>query len=160
MGSSLRADLAQREPRTAVDALDLTWEFVAFVLTALVFLLIGLVITIGDLAQSAEAISVGVIGVFVGRAVTVYALVGGASRLRPRRSGLVGVPVAWLHILFWSGLRGAIAVGLALSLPDSTADREQIQAIVFGITLFTLLVQGGTTDLLLRRLGVQTAAAT
>lgn len=64
------------------------------------------------------------------------------------------MPAAWLHVLFWAGLRGAIAVGLALSLPE----RVHLQSIVFGITLFTLLVQGATTDLLLRRLGLRADA--
>ena len=64
------------------------------------------------------------------------------------------MPTAWLHVLFWAGLRGAIAVGLALSLPADLPQRDYLQAIVFGITLFTLLVQGATTGLLLRRLGL------
>jgi NhaP-type Na+/H+ or K+/H+ antiporter len=51
-------------------------------------------------------------------------------------------------------LRGAIAVALALSLPADLPDRARLQGIAFGITLFTLLVQGSTTHLLLRRLGI------
>jgi CPA1 family monovalent cation:H+ antiporter len=65
------------------------------------------------------------------------------------------VRTAWLHVLFWAGLRGAIAVGLALSLPVDLPERSHLQAIVFGITLFTLLVQGATIDPLLRRLGIR-----
>ena len=65
------------------------------------------------------------------------------------------VPAPWLHVLFWAGLRGAIAVGLALSLPADLPQRTYLQTIVFGITLFTLLVQGATTGLLLRRLGLR-----
>ena len=52
-------------------------------------------------------------------------------------------------------LRGAIAVGLALSLPEDLPERVHLQSIIFGITLFTLLVQGATTDLLLGRLGLR-----
>jgi CPA1 family monovalent cation:H+ antiporter len=54
-------------------------------------------------------------------------------------------------VIFWSGLRGAVAVAMALALPASVADREQLQEIVFGVVLFTLLIQGTTIDRLIRR---------
>jgi CPA1 family monovalent cation:H+ antiporter len=142
-------------PVATFAALDQVWEFVAFLLTAFVFLLIGLSITIGMLADSATAIALGVVGILVGRAIVVYAILGGASRAIQAIGRGSAVPTAWLHVLFWAGLRGAIAVGLALSLPADLPERSHLQGIVFGITLFTLIVQGATTDLLLRRLGVR-----
>jgi len=135
-------------------ALDQTWEFVAFLLTAFVFLLIGLAISIGTLLDSMGAIAVGVVGVLAGRAIVVYLILGSGSRaVRAAGRGPV-VPTAWLHVLFWAGLRGAIAVGLALSLPEDLPQRSYLQTIVFGITLFTLLVQGATSGFLIRRLGL------
>jgi CPA1 family monovalent cation:H+ antiporter len=136
------------------DALDQTWEFIAFMLTAFVFLLIGLAISIGALVDSAGLIVLGVVGILVGRALVVYIVLGGGSRLVLASGHGQGVPSAWLHVLFWAGLRGAIAVGLALSLPEDLPQRGELQAIVFGITLFTLLVQGATSGLLVRRLGL------
>ena len=85
----------------------------------------------------------------------MYVILGGASQVVRAMGRGPAVPTAWLHVLFWAGLRGAIAVGLALSLPENLPERGHLQGIVFGITLFTLLVQGATTDLLLRRLGVR-----
>ena len=55
----------------------------------------------------------------------------------------------------WSGLRGAAAVALALSIPVMTPDRELLQGIVFGVMLFTLLVQGTTAARVLRWAGIQ-----
>jgi monovalent cation:H+ antiporter, CPA1 family len=135
--------------------LDQTWEFVAFLLTALVFLLIGLAMTIGTLVDAIGAIALGVIGILVGRALVVYLILGGGSRAVHTIGRGTAVSVAWLHVLFWAGLRGAIAVGLALSLPEDIPQRTYLQAIVFGITLFTLIVQGTTSGLLLRRLGLR-----
>ena len=54
------------------------------------------------------------------------------------------MPDGWLHVLFWAGLRGAVAVAMALSLPADIPQRALLQEITFGVVLFTLLVQGTT----------------
>ena len=43
----------------------------------------------------------------------------------------------------WTGLRGAVATALALSIPEGTPDRELLQGIAFGIVLFTLRSNNG-----------------
>ena len=116
------------------EALDIVWEFVAFLLTALVFLLIGLAITVSELVDTLPYIAWGVGGILVGRAVVIYALLGGASRLRHRRLG-GAIPVSWLHVMFWGGLRGAVAMAMALSLPADFPQRVLLQEITFGIVL-------------------------
>ncbi len=135
------------------EALDTVWEFIAFLLTALVFLLVGLAISIDQLAQAAVPIGWAILAILVGRAIVVYVLVGGTSVLisdRYHRS----IPRAWLHVMFWSGLRGAVSVAMALALPIGFPERALLQEITFGVVLFTLLIQGTTTDLLIRKLGV------
>ena len=74
----------------------------------------------------------------------VYVLLGGASRLAPRPGLAERVPAGWLHVLFWAGLRGAVAVAMALSLPADIPQRDLLQEITFGVVLFTLLFQGTT----------------
>jgi CPA1 family monovalent cation:H+ antiporter len=138
----------------AQDAIDEVWEFLAFVLTGAAFLLIGIAIPIPVLAAAAVSIVWGVVAVLAGRAIVIYGLLGGAARLE-RRVGLVpSLPLGWLHVMNWSGLRGAVAVALALSIPEATPDRELLQGIVFGVVLFTLLVQGTTAARVLRWAGV------
>jgi CPA1 family monovalent cation:H+ antiporter len=126
------------------DAIDTVWEFFAYLLTAVVFLLVGLTIPPATLLDSLGPIAWAVAAVLIGRALVVYALLGGTSRLT-RGPGLAEtVPAAWLHVLFWAGLRGAVAVAMALSLPADIPQRELLQEITFGVVLFTLLVQGTT----------------
>ena len=140
------------------EALDTVWEVLAFILTALAFLLVGLVITVGGLVAAAVPIAWGIAAVLVGRALVIYGLLGGAARLTgPKRRGLER---GWLHVLFWSGLRGAVAVALALSLPENFPQRDLVQSVTFGITLFTLIAQGGTIGWVVRRaLGPRSGAS-
>ena len=56
------------------------------------------------------------------------------------------MPLGWLHVLFWAGLRGAVAVAMALSLPADFPQRALLQEITFGVVLFTLFVQGTTAE--------------
>lgn len=131
------------------EALDTVWEFLAFLLTAVVFLLVGLAITLGNLVDAAVPIAWGIGAVLVGRALVIYGLIGGGARLA-RGPGRV-LERGWLHVMFWSGLRGAVAVALALSLPADFPERTLLQSITFGIVLFTLIAQGGTIEWVVRR---------
>jgi CPA1 family monovalent cation:H+ antiporter len=60
--------------------------------------------------------------------------------------------------LAWSGLRGALTITLALALPPEAPSRDLIVAMSFGVVLFTLLVQGLSLPMLLRRLGLVQAS--
>jgi CPA1 family monovalent cation:H+ antiporter len=133
-------------------ALDAVWEFLAFLLTALVFLLVGLVITLPALLDAIWPILWGVVAILVWRAVVVYLLLGGTSRLISDRYH-PAIPLPWLHVMFWAGLRGAVAVAMALALPPDFPQRLLLQEVTFGIVLFTLMVQGTTTGLVVRRSG-------
>jgi CPA1 family monovalent cation:H+ antiporter len=147
-------------------AVDIVWEFVAFVLTALVFLLIGVTTSFAELAAAAGPIAWGIIAIFAGRIVVVYGLLGGLRQLarrlpmsRPSGSEwahMGAMPVGWLHVVFWSGLRGAIAFALALAIPLDVPDRQLLQGTIFGIVLFTLLVQGTTAGRVIAWAGVET----
>jgi CPA1 family monovalent cation:H+ antiporter len=124
------------------------WEYLAFVANSLVFLLIGLSVNIRQIAANPGPIAVAVAAVILSRALVVYGLTWVANLHRRT--------VSWAsqHVLFWGGLRGAMSLALALSLPPSLAERELLRVMAFGVVLFTLLVQGTTMQVLLRRLGL------
>ena len=141
----------------AIEKLDTVWELVAFLLTAFAFLIVGIAISAGDLLAAAPWILWGLVGVVVGRALVIYGLLGGTARLLSSRDPGASVPIGWLHVLFWAGLRGAVAVAMALSLPADFPQRELLQQITFGIVLFTLVVQGASAGQVVARTGVREA---
>lgn len=121
------------------------WEYAAFLANSFVFLLIGLQIDLNILFVNWRAIAWGVAGVLISRAVVVYSL------------SWIGrnITMKWRHVLFWGGLRGAISLALALSLPiELGAARTQIQSMVFGVVLFSLIIQGFSMAPLARFLGL------
>src|SRR4051794_39797400 len=140
-----------------IDALDVVWEFLAFLLTAVVFLVVGVTIRLPDLAGDIAAIAWAVAAVVAIRAALVYGTIGALNRIGEGR--LPPVPRGWQHVIFWSGLRGAVAVALALSLPVDFPNRSLVQSIVYGVVLFTLIVQATTADPLMHRLGLRDGPA-
>jgi CPA1 family monovalent cation:H+ antiporter len=131
------------------------WEYIAFLVNSLVFLLIGLQVKIPTLAAAWQPILLAIFAVLAARAIVVY----GLDHLVKR--WMTPIPTSWQHILAWGGLRGAISLALALSLPARLGtDRELLIAMTFGVVLFTLFVQGTTIDPLLRRLAISSNSAT
>jgi len=125
------------------------WEYAAFLANSLVFLLIGLDVSIPALIASWQSVLMAVLAVLIARMVVVYGLGWIVGRLRH------GIPMPFQHVLVWGGLRGAISLALALSLPlELGPDRELIRVMAFGVVLFTLLVQGTTLRFVIQRLGL------
>jgi CPA1 family monovalent cation:H+ antiporter len=139
-------NLSSREmsPTTRIVVFNF-WEYVAFLANSAVFLLIGLEIDIPALVNNWQPILWAIFAILVSRAVGIY----GLSRFGRE------IPSRWRHVLFWGGLRGAIALALAISLPPAMGtERETVLVMSFGIVLFTLLGQGLSMDPLIKRLGL------
>ncbi len=144
--------LKNTSPSTRI-TLDNFWEFAAFVVNSLIFLLIGLDADLRQFQLHLPLIAVAVFAVIFSRAIVVYGLTGIYNRLNSRRP----VSFAYRHVMFWGGLRGAISLALALSITGATFGDEvadQLLLMTFGVVLFTLLVQGTTITPLLGRLGL------
>jgi len=120
------------------------WEFIAFLSNSVIFFLIGM--------REANQNFLGVIGtivianlvVLLGRAAAIYplSLIFARSKLKLDRNHQ--------HVLFWGGLRGALALALALGLPLDIQYREQIITAAFGVVAFSIFVQGSTMNPLLK----------
>ena len=132
-------------PRTLA-AMQSFWEYVSFVINSLVFLLIGLEVHMGALLHAWRPLLFAIAAVLVGRALSVYTLVPISNLFATR------IPMRWQHVAVWGGLRGALALALALSLDSTLPYRNQILDMTFGVVVFSILVQGLTMKPFLRML--------
>ena len=128
--------------------LDDLWEFLGFVVNAIVFVLVGFTANLASLAAQAWPAAVAIVAVLLAR----FVLLGAPSLTR--RRGVLATTPAERAVLAWSGLHGALTITLALALPPEAPSRDLIVAMSFGVVLFTLLVQGLSLPLLLRLLGL------
>jgi monovalent cation:H+ antiporter, CPA1 family len=127
--------------RTAMQSF---WEYISFVMNSLVFLLIGLEIHVRELLQNWASVLLAIGAVFLGRALSIYLLVPLSNRFAEK------IPLRWQHVAVWGGLRGALALALALSLTTAFPYREQILNLTFGVVIFSILMQGLTIKPLVR----------
>ena len=129
------------------EAVQAFWEYAAFVANSLVFLLIGMHEAHQNFAAIWLPAIIAIALVTMGRAAAIYpcCLVFSRSSLR--------VSLKHQHVLFWGGLRGALALALALGLPPGVPQREEIITISFAVVAFSVFVQGLTMAPFLRRMG-------
>ena len=121
------------------------WEFGAFIANSLIFLLIGL--SLAPLTRvDAIALLLAIGLVLTGRALSVYPV------CLFFRSSTWAIPLREQHILWWGGLRGALALALALALPTSFPLYIEILATAFGVVVFSVVAQGLTMPWLMRKL--------
>lgn len=130
------------------------WEYAAFFMNSLIFLLIGLEIQISHLLTNWFPITVAIGAALLARILMVYgtSLFVNTGRKLKKKDAL---PLAWQHVLFWGGLRGALSMALVLSIPKAVISpeyRELLILMVFGVVLYTLVFQGTTISWLIKLL--------
>jgi CPA1 family monovalent cation:H+ antiporter len=129
-------------------AVQTFWEYVAFALNSVIFLLIGFEVGLGSLAASWRVIAVAFLAVLAARAVVIF---GMTLLLRRSRES---IPLKWGVALTWGGLRGALSMVLALSLAAGFPERSLLVTMTFGVVVASILVQGISMPWVLRGLGL------
>jgi CPA1 family monovalent cation:H+ antiporter len=125
------------------------WDFAAFIANSLVFLLIGLAVARVPFEKVGwGTLAAAIALVLIGRAATVYPL----SQIFARSQWKIDIRKQ--HVLWWGGLRGALALALALALPSSLPLHDEIVIASFAVVVFSVLFQGLTMTPLMRRLGL------
>jgi CPA1 family monovalent cation:H+ antiporter len=128
------------------------WSLLAFVLNAMLFILVGAALPAWQLVPVAGLVGLTFLIMLVTRAVPVYALLGAAA-LRPPP-----IPWAWRHLTVWAWLRGALSVALALSVAEVSGVDSRVSLVAYGVVLLSLLVQGSLTAPITRALRIEEPA--
>lgn len=125
------------------------WTYMAYVANAIIFLLVGLNVNLGALGNALWPLLVVIVAMLISRAAAIYGLVPLIEKL----PGTDKISRSYQTVMFWGGLRGAIALAIILSL-DKFRYTELFIALVMGAVLFTLIVQGLSIKQLVRSLGL------
>jgi monovalent cation/hydrogen antiporter len=144
------------------------WSLIAFILNAILFILIGL-----QLPEIVDGLSGTPAGELVGYAALVTAMViamrfiwnfgiTAVIRTLDRRPSQRARRVGWRPRVVggWAGMRGAVTLAAALAVPletnagDALPGRELIQFIAFAVVVVTVVGEGLTLPWLIRKLGV------
>lgn len=124
------------------------WEYVAFLINSIIFILIGGREATMPFLAVIEAAAAATVLALIGRAVAVYPIMAAFRGTR------LAVPWGYKHVLFWGGLRGALALALALGLPATIPERDTIIVVSFAVVAFSIFVQGITMPWLIQWLGL------
>jgi CPA1 family monovalent cation:H+ antiporter len=129
------------------EAVQAFWEFAAFVANSFVFLLIGIHEAHQNFLEELPAVGAAILLVTLARALSVYPCCAIFARSDFR------VSARHQHVMFWGGLRGALALALALALPAETPQRDNILLVSFAVVAFSVFVQGLTLGPMLQSFG-------
>jgi CPA1 family monovalent cation:H+ antiporter len=141
MGNRTMRTAMSEETRTTMTRF---WEIVTFMATSFAFLLLGLKVDFSLLVSFFPLIVAAFLVILIARLVSVYPIVWFTQLLGER------IPTSWTKILAVAGLRGAVSVALALSLPEGKF-KDAIVAMTFGVALLSLVVQAEILQAYLKR---------
>lgn len=114
-----------------------SWRILGFMADAMLFFLVGMSVTMDMFQLHWLAMLVGILAAVVSRATIIYLGAGLLSRL-PRQKPL---NLTEQNLMLWGGVRGAVAIALALSLSIDIPYWYEIQSMVYGVALFSLVFQ-------------------
>ncbi len=125
--------------------LDTFWTLIDEILNAMLFVLLGLEALV--LKYQSGYITAALLVVPVVLLVRFISVTAPGPVLKLFRQGF-----EWRNVvlLTWGGLRGAISIALALSLPPGP-ERDLLLMVTYAVVAFAILVQGLTMPWLLRR---------
>jgi CPA1 family monovalent cation:H+ antiporter len=151
----------------------MTWDILDFIINSALFVLVGLQLhtIVHNLSGSSAATLIGwaaaIAGVVIVTRLLWFFTVPYLVRLLDRRPSQRGrrIPARNRLVIGWSGTRGAVSLAAALAMPLTVndgspfPDRDLILFLTFAVIFATLVIQGLSLPVLIRRLGITDGGA-
>jgi len=131
---------------SVADYLTSYWDYLAGLANWLIFLLVGLTVDVGALVDVLPIVAWVAFAMFLSRGLAIYTLLPLAARL----PGAEPIDRGYQTVIFWGGVRGGVALAIALSLPESVPSRELLITLTTGAVLISLAAQMFTIDRVVR----------
>jgi len=123
------------------------WELNGYIANVIVFVLMGVTITVEMFRDQWFAMLLGIAAATISRAVVVYGFTPVVNILPQQEK----ISFSYQNVIMWGGLRGGVGIALALSIPTSVPGWYTVQAIIYGMVLFTLFVQAPLMPRLIKK---------
>ncbi|WP_135851803.1 cation:proton antiporter [Halorussus salinus] len=129
----------------SVEFIEEIWRTAAFLATTVLFVLVGIRVPVDHLLNFTPLILVATLLVFLVRAVSVYPVIKLVNRTSTGK-----IPLDYQHVLVWGGMHTVIPIALFLSVPDALPYHDKLGAMVFGVAVLSIVVQGVLMPYVLR----------
>lgn len=137
------------------------WEQLSFLSNSLIFLLLGMM-TVSNELWSVHIILPALIAVFVvtiARVVSVVPTVGFLNLLKIESK----IPWSWVKMLSWGGLRGALALIVVVTIPDTLSisgwsyalsPKDFLVVLTLVSVISSLVIKSATIKFVMQKLGI------
>jgi len=143
--------ILRKEPgENIVDNNEYLWDVIGHIANAVVFIIMGVTITLSMFEERWLAMLIAIGAVLIARAISTYGSLSSLGLLQNKP-----IDFCYQTVMVWGGLRGAVALALALSIPVTLDYWWTIQSIAFGVVLFSLFIQAPTIRMLVDKLGLR-----
>ncbi len=147
-GIMMSAFIRRSDEEETGPSLDKIWSFLSYISESMIFLLAGVTITFALFTEQWLAMLIGIVAALISRAVVVY---GSFPLFNLTTYKAQPVKLGEQHLIALGGVRGVFTMALALSLPLALDYWFTVQAIAYGVVLFTLLAQTSALERLSKK---------
>jgi len=123
------------------------WELNGYIANVIVFVLMGVTVTIDMFKDQWFAMLLGIGAATISRAIVIYSFTPVINAIPKQEK----ISFSYQNVMMWGGLRGGVGIALALSIPTSVPGWYTVQAIIYGMVLFTLFVQAPLMPRLIKK---------
>ena len=132
--------------RDALEGMRHVWQFLALSANVVVFVAVGLAADPALIRSNIAVIPTTVGIAYLARALSVFITIPAVNALRLSAP----ISIAYQVVLFWGGLRGGLALGLVLLLPEGFPHKHLFAVLAIAVVTATLLINALTTKGVLR----------